>query len=327
MRATVWACWWVVAAEVVWAGGVSLPTPNDALWRPGGAAEFFQPTVEGTVESGMFGCRRRGGRRFHEGVDIRCVQRDGRGECVDPVWSVAEGWVAFVNRQAGWSNYGRYVVVEHVWDEVRVWTLYAHLAAVAEGLARGQPVRQGSRLGTVGRSANTREGIPPERAHVHFEIAFMLNPHFDQWYRRRHPKAPPLGAFNGQNFAGIDPVAVWRDGATNANWRLSEHLARLPVGFTVLVPADRFPWRQLQPRLQVGDDRDARAYEVAVTPWGLPLQYWAVTDAIGSLPRLQRVNESVLRATPCRQLVVEAGGRWRLSAAGREWLELLTFVP
>ncbi|MDW8343086.1 MAG: M23 family metallopeptidase [Verrucomicrobiae bacterium] len=306
---------------------VGLPTPNDALWRADGAELFFQPTVEGTLESGMFGCRRRGGRRFHEGVDIRCVRRDRRGECVDPVWSVADGRVVFVNRQPSRSNYGRYVVVEHEWDGVRVWTLYAHLAEVTSALRAGQPVSKGGQIGIVGRSANTREGIPPERAHLHFEIAFMLNPHFDVWYRRRQPKAPSLGPFNGQNFAGIDPVAVWRASATNSQWRFREHLSQLPVGFTVLVRADRFPWRALQPHQCVGDATGAVAFEVAVTPWGLPVRYWPVAEVTGPIPRLTRVNEALLRGTTCRQLVVAHDGRWRFSAAGREWLELLTFVP
>lgn len=319
-----WA--WLVPLGT-WGLEVGLPTPNDALWRPEGAALFFQPTVEGTLESGMFGCRRRGGRRFHEGVDIRCVERDRRGECVDPVWSVADGRVVFVNRQPSLSNYGRYVVVEHLWDGVRVWTLYAHLADVTAGLRVGQSVGKGTRLGTVGRSANTREGIPPERAHLHFEIALMLNPHFDAWYRRRQPKAPALGAFNGQNFAGIDPVAVWHASFTKRQWRFTEHLGQLPVGFTVLVRADRFPWRELQPHLCAGDPSGAVAFEVAVTPWGAPVRYWPVGEVTGPLPRLARVNEAMLRATTCRQLVVEHARGWHLSAAGREWLELLTFVP
>jgi hypothetical protein len=54
---------------------ISLPTANDALLRPGGDADYFQPTVDGTVESGMFGCVRSHGHRFHEGIDIKCVRR------------------------------------------------------------------------------------------------------------------------------------------------------------------------------------------------------------------------------------------------------------
>ena len=36
-------------------------------YDPGGDVDYFQPTVEGNVESGMFGCVRSNGHRFHEG--------------------------------------------------------------------------------------------------------------------------------------------------------------------------------------------------------------------------------------------------------------------
>ena len=110
---------------------VSLPTANDALLRPGGDADFFQPTVEGTTESGMFGCLRVNGRRFHEGIDIKCLQRARRNEPTDPVHAAADGEVAFINTKPGLSNYGRYVVLAHRWDGVEVFTLYAHLRDIA----------------------------------------------------------------------------------------------------------------------------------------------------------------------------------------------------
>ncbi len=39
-------------AATVRALDICLPTANDALLRPGGDADYFQPTVEGNVESG-----------------------------------------------------------------------------------------------------------------------------------------------------------------------------------------------------------------------------------------------------------------------------------
>jgi murein DD-endopeptidase MepM/ murein hydrolase activator NlpD len=89
---------------------------NDALQWPGAEAEFFQPTVEGTTESGMFGCVHSHGHRFHEGIDIKCLQRDRSGEPINPVCVASDGEVAFVNAKPGLSNYGRYIVIQHVWD-------------------------------------------------------------------------------------------------------------------------------------------------------------------------------------------------------------------
>src|ERR1017187_3668389 len=153
-----------------------LPTANNALLKPGGDADFFQPTIEGTTESGMFGCVRVNGHRFHEGIDIKCLQRNRRGEPTDPVHAVADGEVAFINTKPGLSNYGRYIVLQHNWENVSVCTLYAHLSEVAVGLVVDQPVKKGQIIDTMGHSTNTREGIARDRAHLHFEINFLLNP-------------------------------------------------------------------------------------------------------------------------------------------------------
>ncbi len=123
------------------------PTDNQALWR-GDNAAFYQPTVEGAVQSGMFGCVRSGGRRFHEGIDIRCLRRDKRGESLDEVRAIADGAVAFLNSNPGLSNYGRYIVLAHRWDGVEVFTLYAHLGRFQ--VAKGDRVSQGQPVGTLG---------------------------------------------------------------------------------------------------------------------------------------------------------------------------------
>jgi hypothetical protein len=45
--------------------------------------------------------------------------------------------VRHINRKAGASNYGRYIVLEHPAESPPVYTLYAHLAEVAPGVAPG----------------------------------------------------------------------------------------------------------------------------------------------------------------------------------------------
>lgn len=331
-------CWRVVLFSLLaaraWSLDLCLPTANDALLR-GREAEFFQPTVEGTVESGQFGCVRRSGRRLHEGIDIRCLKRDRRGEAVDPVHAVGAGEVAFINTKPGLSNYGRYVVIAHRWDGVEVFTLYAHLSAVAPGLVVGQPVTKAQVIGTLGRSTNTREGIPPERAHLHFEIDVMLNPNFRSWYAKRDPKAPPFGNFNGRNMFGIDAAAFFRAYGANRKLNFANYIARQPVGFSVLVGARPFPWLQLHPEQVAGPVGACVAYEVAVTAWGVPVGVWPrAANEINAgelrmlqrgLPVLRRVNEGEIGAAGCRKLVERAGSGWRLGEEGREWVELLMY--
>jgi murein DD-endopeptidase MepM/ murein hydrolase activator NlpD len=312
---------------VSWAFDLGLPTANDAVLRPGHDAEFFQPTVEGTVASGMFGCVRRGGARFHEGVDIKCLQRDRQGESTDPVHAISGGTVAFINDKPGLSNYGRYIVLEHRWDGVQVFSLYAHLRAVEPGLAAGQPVRKAQRIGTLGRSANTREGIPRDRAHLHLEIDFLLNTNFRIWYPRRDPKAPPFGNFNGKNLIGLDPVALFRAYAADPKLNFAAYVARQPLAFTVLVGGKPLPWYALHPE-QMQPGPTPATYEIGFTSWGVPVAVWPRQEALpAGRPVLHRVSEPELARASCRGLVERRGKGWQLSDHGRELLDLLTFTP
>jgi hypothetical protein len=316
-----------------------LPTANDALLKPGHDAEFFQPTVDGGVESGMFGCVRNDGRRFHEGIDIKCLQRDRYGEPTDPVHAVADGEVAFVNTKPGLSNYGRYVVLQHNWDGVQVFTLYAHLSAVEPGLVAGQPVKKMQVIGTMGHSTNTRERISRDRAHLHFEVNFLLNPSFHIWYPKHDPKAPPFGNFNGQNLIGLDPAAFLRAYAADRKLNFAAYVAAQPVAFTVLVGARPLPWLTLHPEQVQPANAIPVAYEIGITSWGLPIIAWPrgaseITELQRrglqrGAPVLQRVNEPELARGACPGLVTRSprGNRWMVSSKGREYFEILTYAP
>ena len=76
--------------------------------------------------------------QLHEGIDIRPVHRDALGNPSDEVRAAASGNVVYVSRESGASNYGRYVVVEHLWDGCPYYTLYAHLSSIS---GRDRPVR------------------------------------------------------------------------------------------------------------------------------------------------------------------------------------------
>ena len=134
---------------------LTLPTDNRALLT-GHYSEFYQVierNLHGVIshpwEGGQYGFvrdpRSLAGEtvytRFHEGMDIRPVRRDARGEPLDEVRAIAAGKVVYTNARAGTSNYGRYVVVEHRWGGCPYYSLYAHLSTIA--VAAGQVVRQG----------------------------------------------------------------------------------------------------------------------------------------------------------------------------------------
>src|SRR5215472_7701899 len=86
-----------------------LPTANHALFDKGGEERFFVGTVGKPWTSGTFGCVRSDGWQIHEGLDIRCLQRDKRVEPTDPVMATADGVVAYINTKPSLSNYGNYI--------------------------------------------------------------------------------------------------------------------------------------------------------------------------------------------------------------------------
>lgn len=141
-----------------------LPTPNRAIYTPGGEAEYFAPTPGRPWTAGTFGCVRTGGTQLHEGLDIKYTKRDKRLEPIDPIFAAAAGKVAYLNPSPGLSNYGRYIVLQHEIEGVPIFTTYAHLSAIQSGLKVGAAVRSGQTIGTMGRSTNTREAIGKDRS-------------------------------------------------------------------------------------------------------------------------------------------------------------------
>ena len=193
---------------------ISWPTPNPAWERGRGYENWVQPTVSGEATSGLFGSVRSNGTQFHEGLDIKPVSRDSRGEATDRVTAAMDGVVRHINTRAGDSSYGRYVVIEHPGASPAVYTLYAHLARVESGLSQGMTVKRGHALGVMGRSAGGY-AIPKDRAHLHFEIGLMLTDNFVSWYGWKKFGSPNLqGLWNGMNLMGIDPrdfLDQWRN--------------------------------------------------------------------------------------------------------------------
>jgi len=119
------------------------------------------------------------GTKFHEGADIKPMRRDNNGVPLDPVVTIADGTVAYVNDKSKMSNYGKYVVVLHDWGEGPICTLYAHLNKVY--VAVGDRVTQGKEIGLLG---YTGVGINKTRAHLHFEVALMLSNDFEAWHTK-----------------------------------------------------------------------------------------------------------------------------------------------
>lgn len=312
-----------------------LPTANRALFEAdGGGDRFFVPTVGKTWISGTFGCVRSEGRQLHEGIDIRCLQRDKRGESADPVLATADGTVAYVNRKASLSNYGIYIVLRHVIDGIEIYSTYAHLREVGADLKPGVAVKAGETIGILGRTANTREGISKERAHVHFELNLYVNDAFPAWYKKNFPgQRNDHGVWNGQNLLGLDPRAIFLEQQRRgAKFSLAQFIQNQPDLCRVVLRATSFPWLKRYAALvranPQAQQEGVAGYEIALNFNGIPKELIprATSELKGKEKfQLLSVNEAEAKKNPCRRLVTQRGSRWELAPRGIKALELLTY--
>ena len=316
---------------------LALPTGNTALLR-GDGADFYQVierNLHGVIshpwQGGQYGFVRDpietpSGTvytRFHEGMDIRPLRRDARGEPLDEVGAIAEGSVVYTSQAPGASNYGRYVVVEHRWSGCPYYSLYAHLSTIAVEV--GQHVKQKEKLAVMG---HTGTGINRERAHVHVELNLLINDHFEQWHETYFKGEPNRhGIYNGLNLAGLDLPRLLVAARQNSSLTLPEFLSREEVFYKVIVPASpdfqlplRYPW------MIAGLPNDEpSAWEISFARSGVPLQLRASNKAI-TAAELSYVKPGVIDSRNLtRGNVAGRGSSAHLTESGRTLMRLYTF--
>lgn len=217
------------------------PTPSHDFAKGRAMVDIVQPAASGKPISGLFGCVRNDGRRFHEGIDLPPVRRDRRGNALDPVYAVYPGTVAYISKVAGNSGYGRYVVIEHDIADLPVYTLYAHMNTIDANLHEGQQVQGGTRLGVMGNTAGGYR-IPLSQSHVHFEIGLRLSDSFERWYGgQKFGSKNHHGNYNGMNLAGMDPTPFWEAVRGGTFSGFADYVRALPTAFTLRVKAAQIP--------------------------------------------------------------------------------------
>ena len=311
-----------------------LPTDNHALFDQ--PAEFFQfvdRDFEGAKttpwEGGQFGFvrdpRRIGSRiayaRFHEGLDIKPLQRDAKGNPQDEVRAIADGVVVYATAAANLSNYGRYIVVKHDWGEGPFCSLYAHLRE--SRVAAGQKVRAGTTLGMLG---YTGSGIDQRRAHVHVELNLFLSSRFEAWHAANFSTPNHHGVYNGLNLIGLDLQALYLARNKNPTLTAAEAVRATESGYRVAVPSDaameivkNYPWLLNGPRPAGG----AASWEVTFSRWGLPLAVKTFASAV-SMPTVTWVKDAgIPHYTHTRGCVTGSGSSGKLTAEGLNFVKLL----
>ena len=311
-----------------------LPTANHALFDAGGEERFFVGTVGKPWTTGTFGCVRSGGWQMHEGLDIRCLQRDQRGESSDPVLATADGTVAYISTRPSLSNYGNYLIMRHQVEGLEICSLYAHLREIRHDLKIGQAVKAGEPVAVMGRTANTRETISKDRAHLHFELNLLVNDRFASWFKKTSPgQRNDHGEWNGQNLLALDPRPILLgQHEQGAKFSLLRFLQNQTELCRVLVRQTDFPWLKRYPALLRSNPRAQKegiaGYELALNFNGVAFELIPrATSEIKGKAKLQllSVNDAEYQKNPGRRLVTKKGSRWELTGHGVNLLELLTY--
>lgn len=316
---------WLSVTALAWAGGFHFtwPTPNPAFEAGKGIEAFLQQAGSGDPASGGYGGVRSGGKQFHEGLDLKPMKRDRRGEPLDDVMAAIDGVVRHVSTVAGNSSYGRYIVLEHPGVTPAIYTLYAHLNRIAPGIRVGSEVRAGQVIATMGHTAGGYI-IPRDRAHVHFEMGVMITRSFQRWYdAQKFGSRNEHGVWNGMNLMGFDPLeflAEWRRGKVADVEDYFEQMApvvRVRVA-TKRVPdfVHRYP-SLLKAPLPAGG---VAGWEISFERSGIPFAWTPLkwNDVLGmptDRPQIIDVDAERMRRFPCKTLAVSRRGRW---LAGRD---------
>lgn len=320
------------AAEVVAAPGLMFIFPTSQTgYLENSSSPVYMPTGSGRPESAHYGSVRTSQQgkyilpSFHEGIDIAPVARDRNQQPVDQIMAAADGRVLYVNRIAGNSNYGRYIVLGHDDPVGEIYTLYAHLGETESRLKPGVNVKQGDVIGRMGNSSST--GLPLVRAHLHFEVGMINNLLFHGWYKRQKLK-PDHGNFHGHNLTGIQPLDVFRWQERHGPFNMKAYLTELTPAFTVVVRSSRVPdYFRRYPSLWSDGEITEGAIVLNVSEGGVPQSGRPATAEEKRRLGIKKsivlaVNEDVLGRNGLR-MVTKKQGQWILGKNGERWLDIL----
>ncbi len=270
----------------------AFPTDNKALLEEKNEEffmycdRFFEKESTRPWEAGRFGFVRNPFRistgeiwfsKLHEGIDISPLERDANDEPLDLIRSIAPGTVVHTSSVAGHSNYGRYVVVAHELPEGTFYSLYAHMGDVQTEV--GVKVDNSTVLGRMGYSG---VGLNKRRAHLHLELAFMINSHYEQFA----PKANLHGNYNGLNLIGMNMEDILILGRGENPVSISEYLKTVEELYRVRIPnRPELDFIKRYPFLLQGTEEEkqnAASLDIAFSAEGIPLAAYPCEEKVSA---------------------------------------------
>ena len=315
---------------------LALPTDNDAIFH-GDGPDFYQYIErdyhgEKTTpwEGGQYGFVRDPEEtnsgivytRFHEGIDIRCLHRNENGEPLDEVRAISDGKVVYTNSVPGYSNYGKYIVIEHRWDGSPYFSLYGHLSKI--DVRAGDVVHRSQHLAVMG---YTGAGITRERAHLHLELNLMLNHHFQEWYDSfLHPGDPNHhGIYSGINLVGLNIARLYLELREKPSLTVPQFLSEEEIFYKVAIPKSRhfelptlYPW-------MISGTIEPRSWVVSFARSGLPLRI-EPSDRKVKQPEIVSVKPSRLNASYLTNgIATGPTNHAHLTEHGQQLLQLLIY--
>ncbi len=312
-----------------------LPTDNNALFSGGGSAfyQYIERNYKGAKstpwEGGQYGFVRDPKEtsagivytRFHEGIDIRALRRDARGEPLDEVRAIADGKVVHANLVPGYSNYGKYIVIEHRWGGSNYYSLYGHLSAIA--VQAGDPVKRGQRIAVMG---YTGAGLNQARAHVHLELNLMRSHQFEAWHDVFFKSDPNHnGIHNGMNLAGLDIARLYLALRENPSLTIPQFFDSEETFYKVTLPrSSHFELPKLYPwMVRASAGVKTSSWEVSFARSGLPLKIQPSEKEVLQ-PELSYIKETSADASYfTHDAIAGRGAKAHLTENGRQLMRLL----
>ena len=305
---------------------LSWPTPNPAFAKGMGYSAFLQKTGPAKeFSSGSFGCVRNNGYKFHEGIDLYPVKRDGKGQAIDTIYAAMSGKVSYVNNVSSHSAYGRYLVIEHLGIQPAMYSLYGHLASINSRVKKGDTIKVAQPIGKMGNSASY--SIPLSRSHLHFEIGLRLTDKFQSWYDRKSYKSPNRhGNFSGFNLVGFDPLPFFSKYQAQKFETPLQYLRMLTPEAKIRIKTKYIPdFAKRYPSLcRFLPDNNGNGWDVILGPYGLPVSLQQTNlcqknDPLVTIISYDQQNDH----RKCRRLISKENGKLVLTEQLKVYIELL----